>query len=71
MGGKANTDSVSRAKISLDIPAQDANIFKSRAVHEVLSFLSRYHTGTFSITELADAVDYSQSTVSKAVVHNS
>lgn len=60
-------DSDGGSKISLDIPASDANLFKSQAVHEVLSFLSRYHTDEFSITELADAVDYSQPSISKAV----
>lgn len=51
----------------LDIPAQDPSLFKSRAVHQVLSFLARYHTDAFSITELTDAVDYSQPSISKAV----
>lgn len=36
-------------------------------VHDVLYFLSRYHTDEFSITELTDAVDYSQPSISKAV----
>lgn len=53
--------------IVLDIPAQDTSIFSSQAVHDVLSFLYRYHTDEFSITELANAVDYSQPSVSKAV----
>jgi predicted nucleotidyltransferase len=53
--------------ISLDVPAHDPEIFKSQAVHDVLSFLSRYHTDEFSITELTDAVDYSQPTITKAV----
>lgn len=51
----------------LDIPAQDTNLFRSQAVHDILSFLSRYHTDEFSITELTDAGDYSQPSVSKAV----
>jgi len=63
----SNTDGGSGATISLDIPAQDADIFKSQAVHAILSFLTRYHTNEFSITELADAVDYSQPTITKAV----
>jgi len=56
---KSNIDSGGGSKIVLDVPAQDTNLFKSQAVHEVLSFLSRYHTDVFSITELTDAVDYS------------
>ncbi len=67
MESSSNTRLGGGSKITLDIPAQDTNIFKSQAVHEILSFLSRYHTDEFSITELTDAVDYSQPSVSKAV----
>ncbi|MFC4542480.1 nucleotidyltransferase domain-containing protein [Halosolutus amylolyticus] len=67
MESKSNTVSGGGSKIVLDVPAQDTNLFKSQAVHEVLSFLSRYHTDEFSITELTDAVDYSQPSISKAV----
>lgn len=67
MESKSNTDGGNGATIALDIPAQDADIFKSQAVHDILSFLTRYHTDEFSITELTDAVDYSQPTITKAV----
>lgn len=67
MKSESNTDTGSGASISLDIPAQDTGLFKSQAVHDVLSFLSRYHENEFSITELADAVDYSRPTITKAV----
>jgi predicted nucleotidyltransferase/DNA-binding transcriptional ArsR family regulator len=67
MESESNTDTGSGASISLDIPAQDTGLFKSQAVHDVLSFLSRYHEDEFSITELADAVDYSRPTITKAV----
>jgi predicted nucleotidyltransferase len=67
MKSESNADAVAGATISLDIPAQDMSLFKSQAVHDVLSFLSRYHTDEFSITELADAVDYSRPTITKAV----
>lgn len=63
----SNKSSESGATVSLDVPANDADIFRSQAVHDVLSFLSRYHTEEFSITELTDSVDYSQPSVSKAV----
>lgn len=63
----SNIDSDGGSKIALDIPAQNTNLFASQSVHAVLSFLSRYHTDEFSITELADAVDYSQPSISKAV----
>lgn len=67
MQSNANTSSDTGSTISLSVPALDASIFRSRAVHDLLSFLSRYHTDEFSITELTDAVEYSQPSVSKAV----
>ncbi|ADQ66922.1 nucleotidyltransferase [Halogeometricum borinquense] len=67
MESKSNTSGGTGATISLDIPAQDSGIFKSQAVHDILSFLTRYHTDEFSITELTNAVDYSQPTITKAV----
>ena len=67
MKSESNTSIEAGARISLDIPAQDTSLFKSQAVHDVLSFLSRYHADEFSITELADAVDYSRPTITKAV----
>lgn len=67
MKSESNTETGVGARISLDIPAQDTSLFKSQAVHDVLSFLSRYHADEFSITELADAVDYSRPTITKAV----
>jgi predicted nucleotidyltransferase len=67
MKTESNTNIEAGARISLDIPAQDTSLFKSQAVHDVLSFLSRYHADEFSITELADAVDYSRPTITKAV----
>lgn len=67
MESKSNIESGGGSKIVLDVPTQDTNLFKSQAVHEVLSFLSRYHTDEFTITELTDAVDYSQPSISKAV----
>ncbi len=67
MKSKPNTDTETGSRVSLDVPAQDTSLFKSQAVHDVLSFLSRYHTDEFSITELADAVNYSRPTITKAV----
>lgn len=67
MKSEPNTDSGTGASISLDIPAQDTGLFKSQAAHDVLVFLSRYHTDEFSMVDLADAVDYSRPTITKAV----
>jgi len=49
------------------LPAPDTDLYRSEAVHDILYFLSRYHTDEFSISELTDAVEYSQPSVSKAV----
>lgn len=67
MQSSTNIDRASESKILLDIPAPDTSIFGSQAAHDVLLFLSRYHTDEFSISELTDATDYSQPSVSKAV----
>lgn len=67
MPTNSNIDSESGSSITLDIPTQDASLFRSEAVHELLVFLSRQHTDEFTITELTDTVDYSQPSVSKAV----
>jgi len=67
MQSNSNADSGDGSKITLDIPSQDADLFRSQAAHDVLSFLSRHHDDEFSITELTDAVGYSQPSVSKAV----
>ena len=67
MSSSSNTDSRRGSTIRLDLPAQNSDLFRSQAVHDVLSFLSRQHTDAFSITELTDAVDYSQPTISKAI----
>ena len=67
MQRNTNLDPSSRSRISLDVPALDADLFRSQAVHDILYFLSRYHTDEFSISELTDAVEYSQPSVSKAV----
>ncbi|WP_049931228.1 nucleotidyltransferase domain-containing protein [Halosimplex carlsbadense] len=67
MQRSANTNSGSGPRISLDVPAKDADLYRSQAVHDLLYFLTRYHTDEFSITELTDAVEYSQPSISKAV----
>jgi predicted nucleotidyltransferase/biotin operon repressor len=51
----------------LDIPVQDADLFGSDVVDDLLVFLSEAHEDSFSITALAEAVDYSRPAVTKAV----
>jgi len=67
MQSNPNTSSSRRPKILLDIPARDADLFRSQTIDDILIFLTRHPVDEFSITELTDAVDYSQPTVSKAV----
>lgn len=67
MQSSSNTSINDGSKILFDIPARNSDLFRSQAAHDVLSFLTRYHTDEFTITELTDTVDYSQPTVSKAI----
>lgn len=67
MSSNSNTNSKRGSTVLLDIPAQNPDLFRSQAVHDLLAFLSRHHSDAFSITELAEAVGYSQPTISKAV----
>lgn len=54
-------------KITLDIPVRDGRLFRSETIDEVLLFLSRHPDDAFSVTSLANAVDYSRPSVTKAV----
>ena len=67
MQSSSNTPPENGSQLCLDIPAKNTDLFRSQTVHDLLSFLSRYHTEEFTITELVDAVEYSQPSVSKAV----
>jgi len=67
MQSSSNVSPENGSQLLLDIPATNTDLFRSQTVHDLLSFLSRYHTEEFSITELVDAVAYSQPSVSKAV----
>ena len=67
MQSNSNMSSGDGSQLLLDIPTENTDLFRSQTVHDILSFLSRYHTEAFSISELADAVGYSTPSVSKAV----
>lgn len=67
MQSNSNIQSGGGSKIMLDVPVPDTNLFRSQSVNEVLSFLCRYYTEEFSITNLTDVVEYSQPSVSKAI----
>ncbi len=67
MKRKSNIESEGRLQILLDVPSRTDDLFGSTATNEALSFLSRHHTEEFSISDLVEAVDYSQPSISKAV----
>jgi len=67
MKSSSNTETEDGLQIRLDIPPQSRELFGSTATETVLSFLCRHHTEEFSISDLVEAVDYSQPSVSKAV----
>jgi len=55
------------ARIAVDIPLQDGSIFKSDATDDLLLFLSRHHDESFSITEIAEAIQFTRPTITKTV----
>lgn len=67
MKRKSNIGPEDGLRILLDIPARTDDLFGSTATNEVLLFLARHHTEEFSISDLVEAVDYSQPSISKAV----
>lgn len=67
MKRNSNTQSKDGSQLLLDIPTKNTDLFRSQTVHDLLSFLSRYNSEEFSISELTDAIEYSQPSVSKAV----
>ncbi len=67
MKRKSNIGSEDGLRILLDIPPRTDDLFGSTATNEVLLFLARHHTEEFSISDLVEAVDYSQPSISKAV----
>lgn len=53
--------------ISLPIPAHDPTLFSSKATNDLLLFLSRHRFNEFTINRLADQLDYTSNTISRAV----
>jgi len=62
-----NGSAYSTSQISVDIPLQDSRLVNSDATNTVLVFLTRHHDESFSMTDIAEAVDYSRPTVTKTV----
>ncbi|MFP9062522.1 nucleotidyltransferase domain-containing protein [Natrialbaceae archaeon A-chndr2] len=55
------------SQITVDIPPRDERLFKGDATDEILLFLIRNRDESFSMTDIAEAVDYSRPTITKTV----
>ncbi|MHC3381729.1 MULTISPECIES: nucleotidyltransferase domain-containing protein [unclassified Haloarcula] len=53
--------------ISLSIPAQNPELFKSKATNDILLFLTNHRFNQFSLREVAEQIEHSQQTVRRAV----
>lgn len=67
METNSNSQKEHSTAILLDLPVQDDRLFRSQAMSDLLSFLSRNPEGQFSHVELGRVLDYSRPTISKAV----
>ncbi|QZP36341.1 nucleotidyltransferase domain-containing protein [Halobaculum magnesiiphilum] len=63
----SNGNSGENTRVTVDIPLRDGRLFKSEATDDILLFLIRHHGESFSMTEIAEAVDYTRPTITKAV----
>lgn len=64
---KANGNSLNRPQISVDLPVRDDRLFKGDATDAILLFLMRHRDESFSMTDIAEAVDYTRPTITKTV----
>lgn len=55
------------SRLTVDIPLQDSRLLKGEATDDILLFLTRHHDESFSMTDIAKAVDYSRPTITKTV----
>jgi predicted nucleotidyltransferase/biotin operon repressor len=53
--------------ISLSIPAQNPELFKSKATNDILLFLTNHRFDQFSLREVAEQIGHSQQTVRRAI----
>ncbi|WP_255192427.1 MarR family transcriptional regulator [Natronobeatus ordinarius] len=67
MKTKSNSNSDDRTQITVDIPLWDDRLFRGGATDDVLLFLTRHRDESFSMTDLAKAVDYTRPTITKTV----
>lgn len=61
---QSNTSGVS---ISLSVPAQNSELFKSKATNDILLFLTNHRFKQFSLREVADHIGHPQQTVRRAI----
>ena len=67
MKTNSNDTRGSRARIAIDIPVLDERLFSGEATDSVLRFLISHRDQSFSVTDLAEVVDYTRPTVTKTV----
>lgn len=67
MSHQTESNGTQGVSISLPIPAQNADLFKSKATNDVLLFLTTHRFNQFSLREVADQIGHSQQTVRRAV----
>lgn len=67
MARNTKRDHESGVAISLEIPAQNPDLFGSKATDDLLVFLSRSREDVFTVRELSAETDHSRTTVSRAV----
>lgn len=67
MKTNSNDYSGDNTQITVDIPLRDGRLFKGEATDDILLFLTRHHDELFSMTDIANAVDYTRPTITKTV----
>lgn len=67
MKTNSNDNSDDKIQISVDIPLRDGRLFTGNATDDILLFLTRHHDESFSMTDIAEAVDYTRPTITKTV----
>jgi len=67
MKTNSNSQDDHATTIILDVPIQDDRLFRSQAMSDLLSFVSKNPESQFSYVELGRVLDYSRPSISKAV----
>lgn len=67
MSHQMESDGTRGVSIFLSIPAQNPELFKSKATNDILLFLTNHRFKQFSLREVAEQIGHSQQTVRRAV----